>query len=507
MSNSRILKNSAFLYLRLLFTLALGLFTTRIVINALGVEDYGLYGVVAGLITMFGFMNAAMSSSTQRYLSFDLGKKDTVQVQKTFTTSINIHVGIAVVSLILAEIIGVWAINNVLEIPPERLQAANVVFQFSLGVFALGIIQVPYHAAIIAYEQMNAYTYISIMEAVLKLSAAYILYSSPFDKLILYSQLLLVASSIVFFSYFIYVNKHYKELRYVKYFNKEYYKEILSFSGWNLFGNIAAVARNQGVNILINIFFGVALNAAYSVAMMIQGVVTQFATSIQQAINPQIIKSYAQNDKSRTEALMHASSKYSFFVVLLLVTPFYLNIDAVLNLWLGTVPEHSSLFISYIFIFLLIEVLSNSLMIGLQATGDIKKYHITVGMLVFLNFPLTWVGFVALPYPQLAFQVMILISILSLLARLIFVKRQMGYKAHMFFLNVILKIGQVLIFFIPSVLTIKYISYENILLKIISDTLLSTFMLLPIIYFSGMNKVEKKYLMKFVKSKVNYGSN
>lgn len=506
-SNKTILKNSAFLYIRLLFTLALGLFTTRIVINALGVEDYGLYGVVAGLITMFGFMNAAMSSSTQRYLSFDLGKNDLEQVQRTFSASVNIHIGIALISVILAELVGVWAINHVLDIPANRLVAANAVFQFALVVFALNIIQVPFHAAIIAYERMSAYTYISILEAVLKLGSAYILFVSPVDRLILYSQLLLVSAAIVFFSYFLYVHINFKDIRYKKYFDKAYYKEILSFSGWNLFGNIAAVARNQGVNILINVFFGVTLNAAYAVAMMIQGVLTQFAMSIQQAINPQIIKSYAQSETERTAQLMYASSKFSFFVMLILVTPFYLNVDVVLKAWLSTVPEHSSLFVSYVFIFLLVEVLSNSLMIGLQATGKIKLYQITVGFIVLLSFPFTWLAFSIIPEPKLAFKIMIFISCISLIARLIFVKIQMGYSISSFVTKVILRASVVMAASLIPILLTTQISLSNALLKVILDTVLCTFLFISIIYLIGLNKSERLYINNFLKSKLIHGTN
>ncbi|CAM5201333.1 hypothetical protein OURE66S_00416 [Oligella ureolytica] len=392
----------------------LGLFTTRIVINALGIEDYGVYGVVAGLITMFGFMNAAMSSSTQRYLSFNLGLKDTKKLQQTFSTAVNIHLLIALVSFVLAEALGVWAINSLLDIPADRIIAANRVFQFSLVVFVFGIIQVPYHAAIIAHERMNAYAFISMTNAVLKLSAAYILLVAPVDRLILYSQLLAIIAIVSFVAYFAYVQIQFRDIKYIKYFDKKYYQEILSFSGWNLFGNIAAVARGQGINILINLFFGVALNAAYGVAMMMQGVLTQFASSIQQAINPQIIKSYAKEVKERTEQLMHISSKFSFYVMLILITPFYLNLNYVLSLWLGNVPEYAAVFISYLMIVVLIEVLSNSLMIRLQATGDVKLYQLTIGAIVFLNFPLGNLVYSVSAMPELAMVVPIAHSALSL---------------------------------------------------------------------------------------------
>lgn len=500
MSNVRILKNSAFLYLRLLITLGLGLFTTRIVINALGIDDYGIYGVVAGLITMFGFMNAAMSSSTQRYLSFDLGLKDSIRLQQTFTTAVNIHLLIGVVSFLLAEAVGVWVINHLLDIPADRLSAANTVFQFSLIAFFFGIIQVPYHAATIAYERMNAYAYISIVDAVLKLIAAYLLMTEPFDRLIFYSQLLAIISVLSFVAYFVYVQVQFKAIKYIKYFDKKYYAEILSFSGWNLFGNIAAVARGQGVNILINIFFGVALNAAYAVAMLIQGVLTQFATSLQQAINPQIIKSYAQGDIGRTERLMHLSSKYSFYVMLILITPLYLNLDYVLNLWLGIVPDYTSIFISYLFLFILLEVLSNSLMTGLQATGRIKIYHIAVGFLVFLNFPLTYFAFTVYEEPELAFVVLIIMSVISLGARLIFVKKQLGYSIVSFLKEVIFYCALIFGLSLP-LLALNQFSFYVGIVNLLLITLISSVYLMMNVYFFGTSR-EEKIFIKIMSKKI-----
>lgn len=504
MSNSRILKNSAFLYLRLLITLALGLFTTRIVINALGIDDYGIYGVVAGLITMFGFMNAAMSSSTQRYLAFNLGLKKPIKLQQTFTTAVNIHLFIGVVTFILAEGVGVWAVNYLLDIPKERLSAANIVFQFSLITFFFGIVQVPYHAATIAYERMSAYAYISIVDAVLKLIAAYLLMTAPFDRLVFYSQLLAFISIFSFIAYFIYVQVQFKEIKYIKYFDREYYKEILSFSGWNLFGNIAAVARGQGVNILINIFFGVALNAAYAVAMMLQGVLTQFAASLQQAINPQIIKSYAQGKLERTECLIHLSSKFSFFVMLILITPLYLNLDYILNLWLGMVPDYASLFISYLFVLVLIEVLSNSLMIGMQSTGKIKEYQMVVGFLVFLNFPIVYLVYMIYLKVELAFFVLIGMSIISLYARLVFVKCYLSFSIIRFHKRVIFRILPPVFFIAIMIFYDVNHSLSTGFMKVFLDTILFSLMTIFVIYLLGLNVRERTYLNRVIVKKLEF---
>jgi len=499
MSNSRILKNSAFLYLRLLITLALGLFTTRIVINALGIADYGIYGVVAGLITMFGFMNAAMSSSTQRYLSFDLGLKDSTKLQQTFTTAVNIHLLIGVVTFLLAEGVGLWAVNHLLDIPEDRLGASNIAFQFSLIAFFFGIIQVPYHAAIIAYERMNAYAYISIVEAVLKLSAAYLLMSAPFDRMIFYSQLLALISFICFTAYYTYVKVQFKGVKYIKYFDKRYYKEILSFSGWNLFGNIAAVSRNQGLNILLNIFFGVAVNAAYAVAMMIQGVLTQFAASIQQAINPQIIKSYAERDCSRASELISLSSKYAFFLLLLPVIPFYLNLEFVLYAWLGDVPGYASSFVSYIFIFILVEIISLPLVVGIQAAGKVKVYQLSVSSVIILVLPIAYVC-LDLGYrePDVVFALVILSSVAAFFVRLYFVKKFMSFDGCKFFRESIVRISYVLMLVLPVVVVIDKYNDMYGIHKVVIDCIYVGLIIFFSVYFFGMNAKEKNATKLFI---------
>ena len=397
---------------------------------------------------------------------------------------------------------GLWVINHLLDIPQDRLSAANIALKFLLVVFTLGIIQAPYYAATIAYERMNVYALVSVADAILKLIAAHLLLSATLDRLVLYSQLLAAISVLSFVSYFIYVQVQFKEIKYIKYFNKNYYKEILSFAGWNLFGNIAGVARGQGINILINTFFGPALNAAYAVAMMIQGVLTQFATSIQQAINPQIIKSYVQNDKKRTEQLMHISSKFSFYVMLILVAPFYLNLDYILGLWLGVVPEYAAVFIAYLMIFILIEVLSNSLMTGLQATGNIKLYHLTVGGVVFLNFPIVYLVYKFYEVPEMAFVVLIAISFFSLYVRLLFVKKQMGYRLSSFYTGVIIYISLVLIFSFPILSFVSSLNNYIGLLKVVSDVVLCTTVFVILMYFIGMNSQEKKFISKILKEKI-----
>lgn len=312
--------------------MGVGLYTSRLVLDALGVVDYGIYGLVGGIVSMLAFMNSAMSSATQRYLSFDIGKKDWERLQKTFNATLNIHILIAILILILAETIGLWFVNTQLEIPKERMYAANWVYQFSIFAFILNVIQVPYNALLFAREHMSVYAYVSILETVLKLLTVLYLVQADSDKLILYSILTFGVAFVIRMTYQIYCRKRFPESKYKFYWNKAYYKELMNYSGWNLFGNIASVARSQGSNILLNLFFGPVLNAAYGITVMVQGIIGNFVSNFQVAVNPQIVKNYAAGQNEASLNLMYKSSKFSFFGMLILVVPLLINLEYVMNL-------------------------------------------------------------------------------------------------------------------------------------------------------------------------------
>ena len=340
-SHKTIAKNTLFLYFRMFLTMGVGLYTSRMVLDVLGVEDYGIYGLVGGIVTMFAFLNSAMASATQRYLSFDIGKGDEVRLQQTFNASVNIHFLIGIVIVILAETVGLWFVNTQLDIPAERMVAANWVYQFSILAFFFNVIQVPYNALLVAREHMSVYAYISIIDVLFKLGIVFILIYYNADKLILYGILTFAVSFIVRMLYRAYCKRKFKESVYKFYYDKVYYKELLNYSWWNLFGNIAAIARGQGSNILLNIFFGPVANAAYSLTQTVQSMIGQFVTNFQVALNPQITKNYASGNINASMNLMFKSSKYSFFAMLILVVPFLYNIDYVMNLWLKEVPPHA----------------------------------------------------------------------------------------------------------------------------------------------------------------------
>ncbi|HAP95849.1 MAG TPA: hypothetical protein DCP54_08890, partial [Chryseobacterium sp.] len=296
--------------------MGVGLFTAGIVLNTLGVTDFGIYNIVGGFVSMFGFLNNSMASATRRFLSFDIGKNDKEQLRKTFSTTVTIHIAIALLIVLALETFGLWYINHKLNVPADRLDAVNIVFQFSVLSAFFGIIQVPYNALITAHERFNIYAYISFVEIAFKLLILFFLVHIQHDKLVLYATMLFLSSFIIRMIYRIYCRRNFPESRYQFYYDKNYFKTLIAFTGWNLFGEVAGVARGQGNNLLLNIFFGTVMNAAYGITMTIQGVVTNFVSNFQVAVNPQIVKSYSSGNKERSFKLMFQSSKFSFGLML-----------------------------------------------------------------------------------------------------------------------------------------------------------------------------------------------
>lgn len=474
--------------------MGVGLYTSRIVLDVLGVEDYGIYGLVGGIVTMFAFLNSAMASATQRYLSFDIGKGDEVRLQQTFNASVNIHFLIGIVIVILAETVGLWFVNTQLDIPAERMVAANWVYQFSILAFFFNVIQVPYNALLIAREHMSVYAYISIIDVLLKLGIVFILIYYNADKLILYGILTFIVSFIVRMLYRAYCKRKFKESVYRFYYDKAYYKELLSFSGWSLFGNIAAIARGQGSNILLNIFFGPVANAAYSLTSTVQGVIGQFVSNFQVALNPQITKNYASGNTNASISLMQKSSKYSYFAMFILVVPFLYNIDYVMNLWLKEVPPHAISFIRLALVYALIETISNPLIIGAQATGKIKWYQIIISSFIFLTFPASWILFKVTQNPLNLYWVHITSTVISLAYRLIFLKRQMNLNLREYVNKVLLGIFVVSTISITLVYFLPFHKASNFTELLYHTSAIVTIIVI-LTYLIALNKAERKFII------------
>lgn len=365
-------------------------YTSRVVLNALGVEDFGIYNVVGGVVAMFSFLTGTFTSATQRFLNFEMGLGNQERLNEIFSMSITLNVMIAVLIILFSEIVGIWFINHKLVIPPDRLVAAHWVFQFSLLAMAVTIISTPYNAVIIANERMNVFAYISIVEAMLKLGVAVIIAFCGGDKLIVYGALILLVALIIRVIYSVYCKRKFQECHYKFYWDKTLFYEMGAFAGWNMYGNFAFVMITQGVNMLLNMFFGPAVNASRAIAVQVQSAIQGFATNFTMAVNPRITQDYAQGEKESMFRLMCVSAKLSFYLLLVLIIPVLLETETLLKLWLKQVPEYSVVFVRLILTQTLIGILTNPLQTAIHATGKMKKYQLLTGTLTLTNIPISY---------------------------------------------------------------------------------------------------------------------
>lgn len=390
-NNKRIAKNTLLLYFRMFITMAVGLYTSRIVLNVLGLSDYGVYNVVGGIITMVSFLNVAMVQASQRFLSFELGTGSLERLNTVFCTSVNIHFVICVIAVLIGETVGLWFVNSKLVIPEGRMVAANWVYQASILTFVVGVMSVPYNSSIVAHEKMSAFAYISILEVILKLVIVYLLLVIPFDKLIAYSILMVLVSVGMRLCYTVYCKKHFEECTYHFIFDKKLSLEMFSFAGWSVFGNLGFSFKDQISNIIVNLFFGPAVNAARGIGMHVASLVNTFATNFTMAINPQITKQYAAGNLETSRQLVYTSSRYSFYLLSLVSIPLIINIGYILKLWLGIVPEYTSQFVVLSLLTSLLYVLSGSVTTAIQATGKIKWFQIGICVIMLSELPVAWI--------------------------------------------------------------------------------------------------------------------
>lgn len=494
-ANARIAKNSILLYVRMFITLLISLYTSRIVLNQLGISNYGLYSVVGGVVTFFGFFNAAMSASSQRFITFELGELKN-RLNTVFNTSIVTHIIIGFIILILTESVGLWYLNNKLNFDQSNSNVVFWIFQISVIQFVLSIVQVPFNALIVASEKMHVFAVISIVESVLKLVIVYLLSVSPIDKLITYSLLTLIVTIFVFLIYFFYVNSRFKEIKIDFTFDKVLIKKMISFSSWSLFGNIASVARLQGNNLLLNLFFGTLLNAAYGITMQVYNAVSMFISSFQTAINPQIIKTYAQKEIAQTINLIKSSSKFSFLLMYVIVVPFIKNDKYILDFWLVNPPKCTDFFVELALIGLLIDCISNPMMTAVQATGKIKWYQSIVGTIIFLSLPLSYLGLKFIDDVTIIFKIIIGINLITLVLRLFFLKHLINMNIIGFLKDVLLKI---LLFTIIHLAILYFLLKLNMLNGLILSTLIINLLTVFLYYKIVLNNSEKNLLKSFLK--------
>jgi len=440
-NNKRIAKNTILLYFRTIFIMLITLYTSRVILNQLGVEDYGIYNVVGGVVAMFAVISSALSSAISRFITFELGRGDSSRLRTIFSTSINIQIGISLLVLLLGEIIGVRFLNYKMIIPPERLTAANWVFQCSLITFCVNLISVPYNALIIAYERMSAFAYISILEATLKLAICYLLIVSPWDKLIAYAVLIVTVSIIIRFTYSIYCVRHFQESHYKWGNDRSIVREMTSFAGWNFLTNTTYIFNTQGVSLLVNVFFGVTLNAARGIASQVESAVMQFVNNFTTAINPQITKCYAAGEKDQMFTLVCRGAKFSYLLLLMMALPLIIETPYILKLWLNIVPDMVVIFVRLTLIGSMVNILGNSCYTACMATGDLKRYVIWVTLAGLSAFPLTWVAYACGLSAEYAYIIYILVYIGVNATRLYIMRGLLQFPTMMFVREVLVPIS------------------------------------------------------------------
>ncbi|MCM1312634.1 MAG: oligosaccharide flippase family protein [Bacteroides sp.] len=501
-SNTRVAKNTLYLYFRTLFVMGVTIFTSRIILDALGIEDYGIYNVVGGFVSMFSVLSGTLTVASQRFIAYELGKENP-EIKKVFSTTVSIHILLAFIILVILESVGIWFLNCKMNIAPERLYAANWVFQCSVITFCINIISIPYNAAIIAYEKMSAFAYISIFEVVAKLVSVYALYMVAFDSLIIYAVLMLFVAVILRVLYGVYCNYKFKECRYILSLEKNTFKEMLGFSGWNFIGSSAAILNGQGINMLINIFFGVTLNAARGVATQVDTAINTFVQNFMMALNPQITKSYAAGDFEHVNKMIIFGTKFAFFLFWILCLPIYLNTDFILNVWLNKVPKYTAVFVQLSIIYTLCQNLSQCLYTAMLATGRIKKYQITVGGLSLLAFPMTWIFF-KMGFPvELGYWSMIFFSIVCFAARLYLLQTMIPLFSGWNFIKKV--IAPIFYTIVPTVIVI-YIGHQYIMettwKSFIVESLGCIVICCIAIFYLGLTQKERDLICRLVVDKI-----
>lgn len=503
-NNKRIAKNTLLLYFRMLFLMAVSLYTSRVVLNALGVEDFGIYNVVGGVVAMFSVLSGSLSAAISRFITYELGKGNQENLNKIFSSAVTIQLILSGIIILLAETIGMWFLNAKMNIPEVRMEAANWVFQFSILTFAINLISIPYNASIIAHEKMSAFAYISILEAVGKLTIAYLITIAPIDKLIFYAILMCVVALVVRFTYGNYCKRHFSECTYHFVWDKQLLKQMFGFAGWNFIGASSAVLRDQGGNVVINLFCGPAVNAARGIASQVNNAVNQFVVNFMTALNPQITKSYAAGNKEYMMTLIFQGARLSFYMLLLLSLPILVNTHYILVLWLKIVPEHAVFFVQLILIFALSESISQPLITAMLATGKIRNYQIIVGGLQMMNLPISYILLRLGYFPEVVIVIAICISQCCLAARLILLRGMIGLSITKYLKNVYLNIIVVSIIAVILPLISAYYIKESFI-NFILISLIAIICTLSSIYFIGCNNQEREFIhqkLGTIKSKI-----
>jgi O-antigen/teichoic acid export membrane protein len=499
-SNKTIAKNTLFLYFRLIFTIIVTLYTSRVILNVLGINDFGLYNVVGGIVIMFTFLNTGMVQASQRFISFEIARKNFQQLKDVFATTLTIHFLLAILFFVFAELIGLWFLNTQMNIDSERMIAANWVYQCSILAFMINIITVPYNAAIIAHEQMSVYAYVSILEVSLRLFIVYFVQWADYDQLIAFSVLQLIIAVVIRIVYGEYCRKKYSECKFKLLYDKKLFHKILSFASWSFVGNLGFTFRNQGINILINIFFGTAINAARGIAYQVSAQVSGFVSNFQMAIIPQITKRYAANEIGSMLDIVYKGSKYSFFLLYVMALPVIFKAPYILYLWLGNVPEYTVEFLRLVLIVSLIDCTAIPLGKAIDATGSIKVFQIVVAIIMLTDIPISYFLLTTGVKAYCVMYVAISTSLIGLFARLFLLKRNIQQvNMRKYILTVLLRCLLIVGISFFLMYNIKDF-FADTILGVIEICIVTLIINGIIFYLIGMQSAERKFVLNKIKN-------
>lgn len=500
-NSGRMLKNTVILYLRMALMMCINLYTSRVVLQTLGIEDYGIYNVVGGVVVMFSFLNDGMTTSTLRFLTFELGKGNKKQLNEIFVTSLHIHLIISAIIVLLSETIGLWFMMEKLVIPPERITAAMWCYQLSIFTAVVSIMSYPYNSAIIAHEKMSAFAYISILDAILKLLLVYLLLVFSMDRLILYAILFAAEKLLIRMVYNVYCTRHFDECHYRWLHNKQLFRQMFTFAGWSMWGNLACIGFTQGLNMLLNVFFGPVVNAARAVAIQVQSAVSQVASNFQMAINPQITKTYASGLIDEMHTLIFRSTRFTFCLLLLMCLPIFLTAPTLLKLWLEDVPPHSVTFLRLILMIMMVDQTTNSLAIAVNSTGKNKRYEFVNGSIMLMIVPIAYCVLRLGGEPWSVFVVYLFVSLFASFVRFMIAASLINLSIRKYLSKAIGKCLLVLIASCIVPLAMKHLLGQGVIegLSIFSVTLLTTCL---VVFAIGLDKEERSMIIaKILKKK------
>lgn len=489
------------MYLRMAITMLVGLYTSRVVLRVLGVEDYGLYNVIGGIIALFTVLNAALINTTSRFITVSLAKDDNNKTRQIFNMAFLMHLIVGLIIVVLGETVGLWYLHNKLVIPEGRDLAAEWLYQFTVISAFLSTLIVPYNATIIAHEKINVYAIIQILDAFLKLAIVVILQYVPFDKLVFYALLMLMVTVFNIVVNYVYCHRHFSEVKFLLYWSWKTFKEILKFIGWALVGNFSNMFYTQGINLMLNAFCGPAVNAARGIAVQVQGIVAQMANNVQTAINPQIIKTYSTNNIERMHMLICASSRVCYYLLLLIVMPIMLEAEFILQLWLGIVPEYTVNFLRLTLIASLLDAFINPMFTANLASGKLNLYYIPISVISFSFMFITFFTIKFTRIPESVFLCYLAMIVIGVIVRIFVMRRQVNLKPIIYLKNAL--VPALFVTVLSAILPIlSHLYISGNILRLLSTVSLSVLSVCLVAFSIGITKSEKQLAIQFIKSKV-----